>query len=211
MPPPFTIGSLTPPGLSFDEARHRYVLGTRELISVTGALQVAGLIDRFWYKPGDAERGTRTHAALHLLHRNELRDHHLDAEIDPYVRAYQIFLADSGFRVDASEERLADDLLGCAGTLDLRGQFLDAAAPNNLHHDRIDIVDVKTGTAPPWVGYQTAGYVRLLPPAMWKSARRWVLTLKANGRYSLDPLQRKTDERVFLAALTIAQAKRGWL
>jgi len=209
---PAAAATFTPPGLLFDEPAHRYSLDGTDLINVTGALSAAGLVDRFWYKPGDAERGSRVHAALHLLHRNQLRDEHLTDQIDPYVRAYQSFLADSGFRIDASEERVCDPMLRCAGTLDLRGQFIKPAAGlTGMHGDRIDVIDVKTGTAPPWVSYQTAGYVRLLPPKCWKVAHRWSLTLKANARYTLDPLTKRNDERVFLAAVTIAQAKRGWL
>jgi len=203
--------SLTPPGLMFDEARHRYTFEGREQVPVTDALRLAGLVDTFWYKADDAARGSRVAAAIQLHHQGRLREAHLDAEIDPYVRAYLLFLADSCFRVDANEERLCDPRLHCAGTVDLRGHFVDARCPPNLHKEWVDIIDVKTGTAPPWVGYQTAGYARLLPSPLWRLTRRWVLELRDNGRYTLNALTKRSDEQVFLAAVTIAQAHRGWL
>lgn len=198
------VARFTPDGLVFDEARHRYTLAGRELISVTTALVVAGLVDRAWFKPEDAARGLRAHAAIHLANAGHLRDDHLDDTIRPFVLAYLAFLADSGFRVDASEEPLADPALMAAGTLDLRGQFIDAGT-------WLDVIDVKTGAVPPWVGYQTAGYARLLPLPERRRVRRWVLHLRENGRYTLNQLTKRSDEAVFLAAVTVAQAKRGWL
>ena len=183
--------------LQFDDVAHRYTLDGRELISVTTALGDAGLIDRQWFNDGAAERGTKVHAAVQAFHATgDLPEDETAAFFD----AYLAFQMDAGFDVEASEERVCDPLLGYAGTLDLRGRFRAQVAG-------VDLIDIKTGTVPPHVGYQTAAYARLVTGPV----RRWALHLKANGRYQLVPQVKRTDERVFLAALLVAQAKRGWL
>lgn len=199
----------TPIGLMFEPERHHYTLNGRALLSVTGALAAADLVDTQWFTEGDRQRGTRVHAAIEHYHERTLSNGPLtDPEVAPYLRAYHRFLAESAFRVDACEERLADADLRVAGTLDLRGQFINRDA---TPHERVDIVDVKTGTAPPWVGFQTAGYVRLLPAAVRPRCRRWALALRADASYRLLPLDERHDARVFEAAVVIAQWKRGWL
>lgn len=204
IPPPPTY---TPIGLSFDEATHRYVLDGIELISVTTALQAAALVDLTFATEASRALGLRVHAAIELLNATEGTGRRIDepADVAPYLRAYRAFLAETAFRIHACEERLADQYLGVAGTCDLRGQFRDA------YDGVVDIIDIKTGEIPPWVGYQTAGYVRLLPYRVRLQARRFVLQLRGDGSYRLRPLTTKSDEAVFLAAVTIARAKRGWL
>lgn len=191
--------------LQFDEAQHRYRLGERELLSVTNLLTEAGLIDKRWFNEEAALRGTYVHAAVVMHHDGDLAEESLDPVLQPYVAAYFKFLAESGFVLDAIEERVFDEALGCAGTLDLRGLFPDT--PPNV----TNIIDIKTGNIPSWVGWQTAGYARMLPASVQPSRRRWALNLRADGTYRLEPLKTRTDEQVFLSALTVVQAKRGWL
>jgi hypothetical protein len=203
-----TAALFTPPELTFDEPRHRYEFAGREQLSVTTVLRDAGFVNASLFAPADAARGSRVHAAIELQHRGELdplRDR-LDDEAAPFFAAYQSFLMYGNFRVCASEERLCDPALNVAGTLDLRGRFADAGAGA-----LIDVVDIKTGAVPPWVGYQTAGYCRLLPPAVARRCRRWCLQLRADGSFRLLPLTKRSDEQIFLAAVVVAQAKRGWL
>lgn len=184
--------------LQFDEAAHRYTLGGRELLSVTQALQEGGLIDKQWYTDESADRGTRVHAAVQAFHQDgAVPDDHTASFFD----AYLAFQMDAGFDIDAAEERVCDPLLGYAGTLDLRGRFRSQMSG-------VDLIDIKTGTVPEHVGYQTAAYARLITGT---PKRRWALHLKATGRYALVPQIKRTDESVFLAALLVAQAKRGWL
>lgn len=193
---------MTTEALHFDEAAHRYTYDGRELVSVTQALSDSGFIDTRWFNEEAALRGTYVHAAVQLHHEGELDEASLDAIVRPFYEAYLRFRAESGFTVTASEERVCDPALGYAGTLDLRGQFPPWGAP------RTDVIDIKTGAVPPWVGYQTAAYARLVPGPI---RRRWALHLRADGTYRLEPLTKPTDERIFLAALTVAQAKRGWI
>lgn len=190
-----------PDALTFEPAAHRYRLGSRELISVTQALSEAGLIDTSWYTAAAALRGTALHAAVQAYLATGVVP--IDDELLPFFDAYLNFQLDAGFIAAASEERLCDPLLGYAGTLDLRGRFQQYDASG----DSSDLIDIKTGHIPTWVGYQTAGYARLFPDVK----RRWVLNLRADATYRIQSLTQRTDERVFLAALTVAQAKRGWL
>lgn len=197
-------------GLSFDEAVHRYTYDGRPMISVTGALRVAGFVDLGFFTDADRERGARVHASIERMYGNPWRAYDPFAEgadVEPYLRAFGAFLAESAFRIDAVEERVCDPTLMCAGTLDLRGEFVDASAGRS---DLVDVIDIKTGQSPPWVGYQTAAYVRLLRVPRGR-ARRWCLNLRDTGTYRLTPLTKRTDDAVFMAALTVAQAKRGWL
>lgn len=188
--------------VAFDPVEHRYTLNGRELISVTQALMSAGFIDVTWYTDDARARGSAVHDAIQRLHASDLNPSaDLVASDVPYFDAYLAFLAESGFMVDGSEERVCDPLTGYAGTVDLRGRL-------PRYHFGVDVIDVKTGSVPSWVGYQTAAYARLLPGDL---KRRWALNLKADGTYRLERLESRTDERVFLAALTVAQAKRGWL
>jgi hypothetical protein len=185
--------------LTFDVATHRYALAGRELISVTQALTEAGFIDSRWYTEDAARRGTAVHAAVERFHATGAVA--VDDETAPFFDAYLAFQQEAGFVIDGAEERVCDPACGYAGTLDLRGRFARFTAG-------VDVIDIKTGAVPVWVGYQVAAYARLVDGL---PRRRWVLQLRADGTYRLEPLTARTDERVFLAALLVAQAKRGWV
>lgn len=187
--------------LQFDPSAHRYTYGSREFLSVTQALTVCGIADAMYYSAEACERGTAVHAAVQAFHQGGFDVTALPDSYQPFFDAYLAFLAESGFAVEGSEERVCDPVAGYAGTLDLRGRFGHYPAG-------VDVIDIKTGSVPSWVGYQTAAYARLLSGGI---KRRWALNLRADGTYRLEPLKLRTDERVFLAALTVAQAKRGWL
>lgn len=184
--------------LAFDPAAHRYTLDGRELLSVTQALDAAGFINREWFTDAALVRGTAVHAAVQAFHQTGIAP--TDDVTAPFFDAYLDFQAEAGYDVEASEERLCDPVYGYAGTLDLRGRFRKFMAGT-------DLIDIKTGSVPSWVGYQTAAYARLLPPPV----RRWALHLRADGTYRLEPLLGRFDAKVFLAALTVAQAKKGWI
>jgi hypothetical protein len=193
----------TPDGLTLDPELHAYAIHGEPLVGVTEALRVAGLVDLAWYVPGDRERGSAVAQVIAQWHLTTILIH--DPAIERFVVAYMKFLAESAFHPEAVEELVCDPLLHCAGTLDLRGTFPDEPTYTQ-------VIDVKTGTMPPWVGYQTAGYVALLPRhVVRRRVRRWCLHLKPDGTYRLVPLVSRADEAVFRAAVTIAHARRGWL
>lgn len=193
--------------LEFDAGAHRYSIGNKELLSVTQALTNAGLIDSQWFSEEARLRGTYVHQAILMHVEGDLAEESLGPVLLPYYQAFRAFMDESGFHVDACEERLFDETIGVAGTLDLRGHFPRKA----LTRPGVDIIDIKTGTVPSWVGYQTAGYARMLPRELGAVRWRWALHLQSDATYRLIPLDKRTDEAVFLAAVTVAQAKRGWL
>jgi hypothetical protein len=195
--------SFTPRDLTFDEARHQYTIGGIEVLAVTEVLRDPGLVDLLWATDEARALGQQVHAAIELTNERP-RGLFLPDAVRPYVSAYRRFLIEGAFRVDAAEEMLGDRDLGVAGRLDLRGVFAGGG-------EAIDVIDIKTGSVPPWVGYQTAGYVRLLPVPVRRRCRRWCLNLRGDGTYRLKALLERTDESVFLAAVTIARAKRGLL
>ncbi len=192
----------------FDRAQHKYRLDTgRELLGVTETLTLAGLIESRWFTERSAQLGTYVHAAVALLHEDDLDIDSLDPELRGYVQAYRAFEQQSGFVREQWEEQVCDEVLGVAGRLDLRGVFPRPA----LKYPGVDVIDIKTGSVPPWVGYQTAGYARMLPRPIPMIRWRWCLQLSADGAYRLHELTNRHDEKVFCAAVTIAQAKKGWL
>jgi hypothetical protein len=188
--------------LRFDPLQHRYWIGTRELVSVTRILQDAGLVETTWYTETARDRGTAVHRAAEAMD----RDHAIGAgapDIEPYLCAYQRFLQEARPVWHGIETAAADPCLGYAGTIDRWG---------TLQGEPV-VVDLKTGAIPPWAPLQLVAYARLVPGhPQDPRRRRLVVHLLPTGRYSVReyPLVNfGRDERVFLAALTVAQWKRA--
>lgn len=208
-------GTAPSPVLRLDEIAHRAFLGDRELVRVTTALEEAGLIETAWFTEDSRTRGQYLHVAIALHHEHDLADHTIDVGLRPYWDGYLAFLAESEFQAASVEQAIYDECAGYAGRYDLFGQFPD------LPDTALDLIDVKTGRAPAWTKLQTRAYGRRLnAPRL----RRWALELPGDGRYRLVPLNlqtpittplqidRQADQRheaVFLAAITIANWKRG--
>jgi hypothetical protein len=188
--------------LVFEPAEHRYFLRGQELISVTQTLKIAGLVEDRFYTEEARQRGVYVHQACQLLDEGDLDWQGLDPVLRPYVEAYQDFLRVARPLWVFIEHRVYDEVRGYAGTLDRAGLVFGRTEPL--------IIDIKTGSLPPFVGPQTAAYRRCLPEShTW---RRAALHLRSDGSFSLVPLDDRHDESVFLAALTVAQWKRraGW-
>jgi hypothetical protein len=187
--------------LRFDPVQHRYWIGPRELIAVTAVLDHAGLVDRTWYDDASRTRGVAVHHAAEACDRGEPQIG--DGPIAPYVSAYADFLRDARPVWHGIESPVADPTLGYAGTVDRFG---------TLHGDPV-VVDLKTGAVPPWAPLQLAAYARLLISDAWPTRRRrLVVQLLPTGRYSVREypiVNFGRDERVFLAALAVAQWKRA--
>jgi len=188
-------------GLRFDPVQHRYWTGTRELLSVTHVLQTAGVIDSLWFTPASRDRGTRVHAALEQLERHEACA--IDAAYEPYLEGYRQFLHDARPVWHGIEIPVADVALGYAGRPDRWG---------TLQRDPV-VVEIKTGAVPPWAPLQLVAYARLaLDGQRAIRRRRLVLQLLPTGRYTTREypvINFGRDERVFLAALAVAQWKRA--
>jgi hypothetical protein len=186
----------------FDPVTHRYWVGTRELLAVTHVLREAGLVDPTWYTDESRARGAAVHALTEALDRGPIPLDPPPALI-PYLRAYQDFLRAAHPVWQAIEAPIADQCLGYAGTVDRWG---------TLHGEPV-VVDLKTGSVPGWAPLQLVAYARVaLSDAQVHRRRRLVVQLLPTGRYSVQeyPLVNfGRDERVFLAALEVAQWKRA--
>jgi len=196
---------MTPPnpdGLRCDPVAHRYWVGPRELLAVTQVLRAAGLVEATWWTEASRTRGTAVHQATAALDR-EGRLMDLPPNLEPYIAAYAAFRAAARPVWHGVEEARGDLALGYAGTIDRWG---------TVNGEPV-VVDLKTGTIPPWTSLQLVAYARLdlgLPRVARR--RRLVVQLLPTGRYSVReyPLVNfGRDERVFLAALAVAQWKRA--
>jgi hypothetical protein len=210
--------TLIPPILRLDDVHHRAFLGDRELVRVTTALADVGIIDTQWFTDSARLRGSYLHEAIALHHAGELAEDSIDPVLQPYWAGYVAFLADSAFQALGVEQPICDELAGYAGRYDLFGQF------PHLPPTAYDLIDVKTGRAPNWTALQTALYRRCLriADAPIVRCRRWALELPGNNRYrllslnlhqdqSIDRAADQRHEQAALAAVTVANWKRGTL
>lgn len=188
--------------LDFDAAAHAYTLNGRRVPSVTQVLDPLNVLDGIPWDVLEAARvfGNHVHEACHLVNLDALDWTSLDPVLESYVRGYLKFLADSGFVVIASEERVASVKMQYAGTLDLRGVI-----PGR--RSRRVIADIKsTAALPRTVGPQTAAYDAAHCEATGdKPHERYCLHLKPDG-YTWAPLKdgpRVQDLTVFVSALNI--------
>ena len=185
---------------------HEYFLGDRRLISVTEAMDAVGLTDFSMIKPDVLEharqRGTAVHQACHFLDEGDLDWATVSPEIEPYVRAWERFKADTGITLVEIEKPRYHATLGLAGTPD-RVVILGG---------KKGIIDLKTYDPDENTGVQLAGYsfLEFGPQPIYDVPERWGLWLKDDGRYKLTPpYTDRGHEAVILAALVIAKFKRS--
>jgi hypothetical protein len=180
--------------LVFDEASHTYRHGGLVVPGVTSILKP--LVD-FSRIPTDvleakADLGRRVHTACQFLDEDDLDDSSVQADVAPYLDAYEKFKRDSGVVIELNEQRVFNELHRYAGTLDrvIRYQGL-----------RI-LMDLKTCiTTPNSVGPQTAAYLRALnDPTV---THRAALRLRPDGTYRIEMLSDANDWSTFLACLTV--------
>lgn len=187
------------PHVTFDEAEHRYAIDGRPVISVTQALQAAGMVDtRHWTEEARL-RGQYIHKAIALDAEGALDMSSVDRRLMPYFEAFRAFLAESRVVFEHVEQLVYDAALGYAGTLDAIVRW-----PNGKR----TLIDFKSGAFPPMAGPQTAAYLRCArawyPPGT--SIARAGLQLRADGAYRLMPLNDIVqDEHDFISALRVAQ------
>jgi hypothetical protein len=197
---------------SFDANRHLYLVQGRPVPSVTQVLHSAGLGADYSMVPSQVlERkriiGTYIHKATQFLDEGSLDLASVDAELQPYLSAYQRFLGESGFRPQLIEHRIVGSIGGmlCGGTVDRVG----------VVNGKLWIIDLKcVDRLYPGFALQTAGYELLLPKPLVPPFKytRAVLQLRPDGSYKLSPpYEDPSDLDVFRAALitTIWKMNRG--
>ncbi len=156
--------------IRFEEEGHRYYDGDRERVSVTRALQDAGLINTDYFLPKHAHRGKMVHRACMMEAQKILEPTSLDPQIAGYVQGWRKFLSDLNATITTLEYITCDLELGYAGRIDCK-----LSVPGR---DLPVLVDIKSGSPSSWHKIQLGAYVRT---EMRQEAA--VLYLRPTGRY----------------------------
>jgi hypothetical protein len=174
---------------------HVYTLPSgQHPVSVTQVLSGVGIIDSTWFTAHAALRGTYVHKACELYDLGKLDLNTVDTIIEPYVSAYIQFRHDTGFVPELIEASGYNSMYDYAGTLDRAGKMNGA---NTL-------IDLKSGSLPKWVRWQTAAYQHLdCVPLEFKGCIRYGLQLRQEGTYRLtEGMTGRNDWAEFVSMLT---------
>lgn len=187
--------------LTFESEDHLYRLNGTVVLSVTQAIELAGLCESEWFTEESRWRGIAVHRATHYLDEGDLDMTTVDPMIDGYLAAYVRFKEETRFRPGRIEQPRFHARLRYAGTPDRVVEEASEVIPRS-------VIDVKTGAPQPWHREQTAGYANLMPnPWLY---RRFGLYLRRDGSYRLEEHPREAyprDLARFQAALTVAQMR----
>lgn len=190
---------MSSPKVELDHDKHIYRVdgkirpGISELIRGSGILKgvVYGSEEALW-------RGKVIHKALEYLNKGTLDWDTVDESVIPYLRAYQKFLADTGFKPKSWEISLFNPTLKYCGTYDVEGEC----------NGEKWLIDTKTGLTSlalgSWVGIQTAAQCLLLQdPTQYK---RFGLKITSESKYNLVPYTDLNDYNAFIAIIAL----RNW-
>jgi hypothetical protein len=183
------------PLLTFNEERHEYHHNGVPVPNVTRIL--SPLMD-YSMVPADKleiarQKGTHVHRMVELWATGDLVEETLPDWMKPVFAQWLKFVADTGFELFASENRVFHNTYRYAGTLDLYGK---------MHRNKYPCyIDIKRSfLAGPSIGLQLAAYQEAHGD---KLAARFALKLNENGPYRLESFEDKADFGVFLSLLTI--------
>jgi len=182
--------------LTFDEGPHVYRADGVVVPSVT---QIIAPLTSYAHIPADVlekarQEGTAVHKMVELNCRDDLDEDRLPEWMRPYLAAWRSFVAEFGFQLEASEERVFHKTMHYAGTLDLRGRTRKG--------ERV-LIDIKRSfAAGAAIGVQTAAYAGAVG-AGWSACARFGLQLRGNGTYRMREFNESSDWQVFLACLTL--------
>jgi hypothetical protein len=186
----------------FREEDHTYWLDDRRLESVTEILSLSGIADYRFSNAEAMQRGSYVHTATEMIDRGTLDWEILDDTLRPFCEAYQRFIEDCRPEIIISEKPLYHATHLFAGTPDRVVKM----------HDRMVIVDVKTGALNPANWLQVAAYRELVQVSEDIHATQGaVLCLQDDGKYRLKTCNlkdMKRDYQIFLAALTVVRWKK---
>ena len=181
---------------TFDESTHTYRIGGNAVPSVTQVLSEIGWVDKTWYTPEGAARGTKVHEILAAMDLG--MEVTYDAEFDGYVKAWEMFrrfITSFG----GVEVQMYAKTFGLAGTIDRVRQNI--------------ITDIKTGVPAWWHVYQLGGYQLLLNengnPGTFTGE---CVYLKNDGAFQVvfyHAAELLRAKRIFQAALTCVSVARA--
>ncbi len=182
--------------LEFDASTHTYRMDGRRLPSVS---EIIAPLQDYSNVPAHVlaaacEFGTNVHAACDLYNRDQLDWSALDAELEPYVRAWAAFLEDAGAVVIASECRVYHDELGYAGTPDVVLAW----------GKRLVLPDLQaTAVVPRTVGIQTAAYAKAYARThRVPEPERYCIHLQ-DGKYRSHKRTDPADWQLFMSCLNV--------
>ena len=193
------------PGVTFDEAAHRYFVDGKELPSVTHVLQAVGMVDYTFSTEYAMERGSAAHKAIHFDVEGDLDESDLDPRLAPYVLAARCLRRDIKAETVGVERRLYSPTLRYAGTLDYLFKIEGV----------LSILDWKCSQSPaPATALQVAAYAAAYEEETGeKIRRRYCAALSPRGTYELIPYTDRDDISVFRSALAVYhwRSERGLL
>lgn len=193
--------------LKFNDKLHRY---TYSGSVIPGVSSIIAPLEPFGNLPADIrqaalQRGTLVHRLTEEWDAAGMIDDWDDVEkagLDGYLIAWEAFKQNSGLEILESEQRVFHTKFRYAGTFDRIVRI----------GSEIGILDIKTGGLVPAYRLQTAAYLEAAREGAISTltgahlpTKRWVVSLKDDGRYIFEQHDDPADFEVFVAALTIAQ------
>jgi hypothetical protein len=195
------------PGLTFDEALHRYALDGLPVPGVTSILDAAGFVSEWQTWSEEArDRGSAAHAATQYDDEGDLAEGSIDPLVVPYLEAWRrfrretrfapIYLKDGGL---CREVAVASSLYRFATTVDAVGLLPGFGAP-------LTVVEIKTGLPGEAAALQTAAHQLALEENGIRTLSRCAVQLSRDGRYRIHRYEDRANDRDdFIAALRVAR------
>lgn len=185
--------SIPQEGFHFEASDHTYWWNGRRIPGTTEILKSAGVISEFGFNEHARVRGTAVHAACHYLAEGDLDMASVDPAIVGYVKAYEQFLVDTGFKPEICEKPTMHPVL-------LYGTTPDQIGPIK---GQMVVVDFKTGTMRKWTALQTAFQTMATFPDTYLTIGRACLELHEDGTYKPAWFTDETDFDVAMGMLTV--------
>jgi hypothetical protein len=168
----------------FDEQSHTYTVSGEVKRSVTGVLRDAGICDYRGVDDYYRDRGTLVHEYCELLAQGWLDlDDYIREDCLPYVKTFKALISQLGLSYVSSEgigmyslyectecdelawgNELTDsgDCPKCWGEVELICSVCGKYDLIMMWEGKRTLVEIKTGTAPMWLGLQLASYERMV-------------------------------------------------
>jgi hypothetical protein len=182
--------------LQFDEGTHTFTRAGVLVPSVTQCIKAAGLVNDRGYNDWSRDRGVRVHTAMFLLTQSseDAALASLDEDDVPYFDAALLWMRTHHVEVLAAEQMVDGGSYG--GWLDLRCRMRG--------HERLAVVDLKTGSLPKWAGLQLAAYAA--PFA--ETHERYAVRLMSNGEPRMQMYRDPSDWYDFRCCTRIWQLQQ---
>lgn len=156
--------------LTFDAEKHEYRLRGKLVDSVTQVLKGLGLIETDFFTAQTRIRGRAAHIGAQLIEQGgvdwasvKATEDALGAPVAPYIRGWERFLRETGWKSVKIEQPNYHPLYEYAGTPDRIGFWPDGQE---------GLLDIKTGAPQDWWSLQLDGYDQMEPRLSPKGARR---------------------------------------